>query len=67
MYDIWALIGAGMALAALLYVVWDLGIGTEPDEPDEIGCPHPDTTYSFTTGVTRCMVCGEITEQEYVD
>lgn len=65
MYDPWALAGAVVTLAALLYVVWDLGIGTEPDE--EVGCPHPDTTYSFTTGVTRCMVCGEITEQEFLD
>lgn len=66
MYDPWALIGAILSLSALLYVVWDLGIGTEPDE-ETVACPHQDTTYSFTTGVTRCMVCGEITEQEYLD
>jgi hypothetical protein len=67
MIDWWALGGAAATLAALLYVVWDLGIGTEPDEPDQFGCPHPDTTYSFHTGTTRCLVCGDITEQEFLD
>lgn len=27
-------------------------------------CQHEEVTYSYTTGVGRCLVCGVITEQD---
>lgn len=71
MIDWPALVLAGVTLGALLWVVYDLGLGTEPDNDLDAGriaeCEHEETTYSFTTGVTRCLLCGEITEQEVWD
>lgn len=36
-----------------------------PQEPAP--CEHPETTYSLTTGVTRCIQCGTPVEQEFWD
>lgn len=35
--------------------------------PEAPACEHEATTYSVTTGVTRCIGCGTPVEQEFWD